>query len=189
MTSKIFLSPISPTLIALVGIYMGVFLLCDCEKNPNAITSPPEPKVFVDSSEKDSLLFLKPHFRRIDLAYDKMPSARDSNVILVVAAAFTGEKLNQFRHSNIAGDHVAGGQRHRGYSCKRNTGAFVFYNGKYKFLYKDYSAELDSAALHGGYGFAQEMIVHEGEFVHSVRPDNNRNLFRALCEMDAACMW
>ena len=83
---------------------------------------------------------------------------------------------------NVAGDHVSAGKRERGYACGRNTGAFVAYKGKWEFCYQNYSKKLDEAALHGGMGFGQEMIIHNGETVATVRRDSNKNQFRALCE-------
>ena len=62
--------------------------------------------------------------------------------------------------------------------------AFVFYQGAWKFLYQNYSGELDSATQYGGMGVAQEMMIHEAAEVPHARKDGNRNQFRALCEKD-----
>ena len=125
-----------------------------------------------------------PQYSKIDLVCGNMPSKDDKTVLMVAEAAFTGDLLDEFNHSNIAGDHVSGGSRYRGYSCKRNTGAFVFYNDIPKFVYQNYSADLDKAAKNGGCGFTQEMMIHEGKIVPHTRPDNNSNEFRALCLID-----
>ena len=122
-----------------------------------------------------------PDYSKIDLVCEKMPSKEDQSVILFAEAAFTGKYLGEFKHSNIAGDHVSNGIRHNGYRCKRNTGAFVFYNGKPKFLYNNYSQELDKATQNDGCGFEQVMMIHHGKIVPHTRPDNNSNEFRALC--------
>lgn len=119
-----------------------------------------------------------------------IPDGTIQNQMYVAAAAFTGVGWEDgFDHKLIAGDHVArlswetlDAKRYRGYPCKRNTGAFVYYNGQYKFLYKVYSLELDSAAIHQGIGFGQEMITHEGAKVPTIRRAGNVNQFRALCE-------
>lgn len=137
----------------------------------------------VDSTDSSLVLYI-PQYKNIDLVCGTMPSVTDSDVIFCAEAAYTGDLLKEFKHSNIAGDHVSSGKRYDGYKCKRNTGAFVYYNGKYKFLYKEYSNELDSAAKYGGMGFAQEMLIHKGELVPCKRPDNNENEFRALCELN-----
>lgn len=122
-----------------------------------------------------------PNYSRIDLACGEMPKKEDESVIMLAEAAFTGELINTFQHSNIAGDHVSDGTRHKGYSCKRNNGAFVWYNDKAVFLHKNYSPAFDKAAENGGCGFAQEMMIHNGKEVAHTRSDDNTNEFRALC--------
>ncbi len=124
-----------------------------------------------------------PHYSTIDLVCGTMPQKSDKDVILFAEAAFTGELLNDFKHSNIAGDHVSAGKRERGFRCKRNTGAFVYYDGKPRFVYPNFSGELDRAAAHGGCGFSQEMMIHRGKEVAHTRKSDNSNEFRALCEI------
>lgn len=135
-------------------------------------------------ADTDSLIIYTPHFKNIDLVCGTMPSENDSNVIFCAEAAYTGEILDVFKHSNILGDHVSKGKRYRGTPCKRNTGAFVYYNHTYKFVYKQCSAELDRAAKYGGMGFCQEMLIHQGRIVLCKRNDNNENAFRALCALN-----
>ena len=125
-----------------------------------------------------------PNYSRIDLVCGDMPSKDDDSVIMFAEAAFTGELLDTFRHTNIAGDHVSNGKRYKGFRCKRNNGALVYYNGKPKFVYRDYSAEFDKAASYGGCGFAQEMMIHNGKEVLHTRKAANANEFRALCLID-----
>jgi len=110
-----------------------------------------------------------------------MPSKDADSVIMLAEAAFTGELLDTFKHNNIAGDHVSGGKRYKGYKCNRNNGAFVYYDGCAKFVYNSYSTELDNAASAGGCGFAQEMMIHNGKEVPHTRKAANANEFRALC--------
>lgn len=135
-------------------------------------------------TDTDSLIIYTPKYKNIDLVCGTMPSENDSSVILCAEAAYTGELLTEFRHSNILGDHVSSGKRYKGVHGKRITGAFVYYNGKYKFLYQSCSNELDSAARYGGMGFGQEMLIHKGKMVPCRRKDTNRNEFRALCEQN-----
>jgi hypothetical protein len=139
---------------------------------------------FVERIDTLGAIVLYPNYSRVDLACGTMPSKQDTSVILMVAGSFTGEFLKEFKHSNIAGDHVSNGKRYKGFKCKRNTGAFVFYNGQWKFVYKDYSLALDEAAKQGGAGFGQEMIIHKSEIKPMKRPASNKNIFRALCEID-----
>ena len=122
-----------------------------------------------------------PNYSRIDLVCGEIPKKEDKSVIMFAEAAFTGELLDTFRHSNIAGDHVSNGIRHKGYSCKRNNGAFVWSDGGAAFILKNYSPAFDKAAQNGGCGFAQEMMIHGGNEVAHTRAADNSNEFRALC--------
>lgn len=132
----------------------------------------------------DSLIIYYPDYTSIDLVCGTMPSIKDKRVIFCAEAAFTGELLKEFKHLNILGDHVSGGVRYKGSGCKRNTGAFIYYDQHWQFLYKDYSKKLDVAAQNGGMGFGQEMLIHNGTRVQTIRKDSNKNEFRALCELN-----
>lgn len=129
------------------------------------------------------LIRLKPDMSRLqmDMVCGRIPSAENNSIILAFAGAFTGTEFDK-GHANVAGDHVAGGKRFKGYRCKRNTGAFTW-SAKTgpQFFYKDYSAALDKAARERGLGFAQEMMIHNGQRVPTTRPLGNKNVFRALC--------
>lgn len=129
------------------------------------------------------LICLKPNMNvlSMDMVCGEIPSAYDNSIILAFAGAFTGTEFDK-GHANIAGDHVAGGKRFKGYSCRRNTGAFTWspLSGP-KFHFKDYSSALSKASKEGGMGFAQEMMIHNGKAVKTTRPLGNKNVFRALC--------
>lgn len=138
---------------------------------------------YVERLDTNGLIILCPEFTKLDLRCGNMPQNSEKNIILFAEAAYTGAPLEkEFKHNKIAGDHVSHGKRYKGYKCNRNTGAFVYYSGKWKFLYKDYSVELDSAAKYGGAAFAQEMIIHKNEITSTAREDGNINTFRALCD-------
>ena len=140
----------------------------------------------IDIEITDSIIAYYPHFNHIDLVIGVMPDKlEDNDVIFCCEAAYTGKCLQMFSHSNIAGDHVSSGVRYYGYPCERNTGAFVWFNEHWKFLWTYYSHELDVAARHQGMGFGQEMMIHEGDILPTVRPNcNGPNIFRALCEVN-----
>lgn len=129
------------------------------------------------------LTCLKPDMSRlkIDMVCGEIPSAENDSIILAFAGAFTGTDFNK-GHAIIAGNHIVGGKRYKGYRCKRNTGAFTWsaQSGP-QFFYKDYSSKLDRAAQEGGMGFAQEMMIHNGTKVPTTRLAGNKNVFRALC--------
>lgn len=143
----------------------------------------------VDRCDTCGLILLYPKFDKVDLVCGNMPSVVDKTVILCAEAAYTGECLKSFTHKNIACDHVSGGVRYKGTPNKRNTGAFIYVKGKWKFLYDKYSDEMTDAANGGGAAFAQEMLIHKRECMTTVRKDVNRNQFRALCQIkDRLCV-
>ena len=166
-----------------------VIMLFSCNAGNDKV---PPPKNEVDKEKTTTVIrmdtlgltVLYPQYSSIDLVCGTMPEKSDSSVILVAEAAYTGELLNEFKHSNVAGDHVSQGKRYKGYKCKRNTGAFVYYNGEWNFCHKNCTQEIDKAAANGGAAFGQEMIIHKGELVEIARKDKNKNQFRALCNHD-----
>ena len=58
----------------------------------------------------------------IDLACGQMPDTTQENVLLCAAAAFTGQCLDYFEHSNILGPHVSGGILYEGYTENKEDG-------------------------------------------------------------------
>lgn len=134
-------------------------------------------------TEYGDLICLKPEMSglKMDMVCGEIPSPNDASIVLAFAGAFTGTEFDKV-HSNVAGDHVAGGIRFKGYRCKRNTSAFTWSaKSGPSFFYKDYSSALDKAAKEGGMGFAQEMMIHNGAKTPTTRPLGNKNVFRALC--------
>ena len=134
-------------------------------------------------TEYGDLICLTPDMTglQMDMVCSEIPSPENDSIILAFAGAFTGTEFDK-GHANVAGDHVAGGKRFKGYRCKRNTGAFTWSTASGpQFHYNDYASALDRAALEGGMGFAQEMMIHGSKAVKTTRPLGNRNVFRALC--------
>ena len=121
-----------------------------------------------------------PEYSKIDLACEQMPKAAQKDVEFCCEAAFTGELLTEFKHLNIADNHICNGEMKRGYRCKANTGGFVWGKGKWKFMRKvDYPTTANSWNM----GFCQLLIIKDG----AVRPignkmKNNKNIYRTLCE-------
>ena len=79
-----------------------------------------------------------PEYTKIDLVCGQMTKAAQKDVEFCCEAAFTGELLNEFKHSNIADNHICNGEIKKGYRCRANTGGFVWGNGKWKFPVADY---------------------------------------------------
>lgn len=134
---------------------------------------------FIERIDTLGLKILHPKFSRVDLVCGTMPQKSDTNVIFVGAAAFTSKNFK-----TIAGNHVSSGQLLKGYPCPNNTGAFVYYNGKWKFCYQHYSNEMKIAAKNGGCAFGQEMIIYKNKLVKTIRELSQKRYFRALCSKD-----
>jgi hypothetical protein len=123
-----------------------------------------------------------PVFIKIDLVCGQMPKSTQKDVEFCCEAAFTGELLNGFKHSNIADNHICNGEMKKGYRCKANTGGFVWGKGKWRFMRKaDYPTTADGWNM----GFCQLLIIKDG-VVRAIgaKMKNNRNIYRALCEKD-----
>ena len=50
-----------------------------------------------------------PEYSKIDLVCGQMPKTAQKDVELCCEAAFTGELLTEFKHSNIADNHICNG--------------------------------------------------------------------------------
>ncbi len=120
-----------------------------------------------------------PEYTKIDLVCGQMPKSSQKDVEFCCEAAFTGELLNEFKHSNIADNHICNGVLKKGYRCKANTGG-VWGNGKWKFMQK---ADYPTTANGWNMGFCQLLIVYNAEARPiGSRMRKNRTVYRALCE-------
>jgi len=83
----------------------------------------------------------------------------EKDVEFCCEAAFTGELLSEFKHLNIADNHICSGVMKRGYRCRANTGGFVWNRKGWKFMRKN-----DFPAVAGGWemGFCQLLIIKDG---------------------------
>ena len=150
----------------MLSILVMVFLQIDCFA------------VSVETTKALNVYY--PEYSRIDLVCGQMPKAAQKDVEFCCEAAFTGELLNEFKHFNIADNHICNGVMKKGYRCRTNTGGFVWGRGKWKFMRKaDYPTEANGWEM----GFCQLLIIKDGV----ARPigakmKNNRTIYRALCE-------
>ena len=106
--------------------------------------------MMVETTENLNVYY--PEYSRIDLVCGQMPKAAQKDVEFCCEAAFTGELLNEFKHSNIADNHICNGVMKKGYRCKTNTGGFVWGKGKWKFMRK---ADFPNDANGWNMGFCQ----------------------------------
>lgn len=135
----------------------------------------------------------------LDLACGQMPEITQENVLLCAAAAFTGQCLDHFEHSNILGPHISGGKLYEGYI--ENKGEIPFAERYALFVWegKDLNGKmlgkkicgfpcedvLDSAVAHGGMAFTQHWVIQNGEiYAHKIQPLDRVEHFRSICEKD-----
>ena len=112
----------------------------------------------VDVETTTNLTVYYPEYTKIDLVCNQMPKATQKDVEFCCEAAFTGELLNEFKHLNIADNHICDGVMQKGYRCKTNTGGFVWGKDKWKFLRKaDYSTVANGWSM----GFCQLLIIKD----------------------------
>ena len=83
-----------------------------------------------------------------------MPKAAQKDVEFCCEAAFTGELLNEFKHTNIADNHICNGEMKKGYRCWEMGFCQLL-------IIKDGAVRPIGAKM-----------------------KNNRNIYRALCEKD-----
>lgn len=144
-------------------------------------------QAYVRVERQGEFVVYYPQFSRIDLVTEKMPSKADKDVIFVCEAAFTGECLTEFKHSNIAGHHVSGGVFYSGYKCGNNNGVFTwskpagwhFYNN----AHVNSVTPLKAAAAQGGCGFGQNLILFNGKEFTGCFKAGTKNRYRALCDI------
>lgn len=130
-----------------------------------------------------NLQIFYPDYSRVDLVCDKMPNKNKADVAFCCEAAFTGQLKQHFSHDNIAGDHVCAGKFHKGYSCRANTGGFLWFSsGKWAFEEKKaYDQKLKEAYM----GFGQVLIIHNKVLMpKGAQKKDAKNVYRALCERD-----
>ena len=135
----------------------------------------------------------------LDLACGQMPEITQENVLLCAAAAFTGQCLDHFEHSNILGPHISGKKLYEGY--RENKGGIPFAERYALFVWegKDLNGKmlgkkicsfpceevLDSAVAHGGMAFTQHWMIQNGEiYAHKIQPLDRVEHFRSICEKD-----
>ena len=177
-------------IVYVILLQLSVVASCACAQSSLKQEDVIEPvtTVAVDTTYAGLKLYY-PNFTSIDLVCGTVPSMDDGRVIMFCEAAFTNELMEEFTHKNIQCSHASGGVFFDNGVWGRNNGAFVYYDGKWEFLHCDpprssvLGAAIDTAAAHGGMGFCQEMFIHDSHEVRHTRPDNSRNIFRALCSL------
>ena len=137
--------------------------------------------------DHDSLTVYYPRFNRIDFVTNQMPQKTEKDVIFVCAASFTGELLDEFKHSNIAGHHVTSGSFYKGYKCGPYNGVFTWSAKSgwhfYNYSHKNSEPPLTAVAAEGGMGYCQSLLFYNGKRFKGCMKPERTNRYRALCEI------
>ena len=159
-------------------ILLALFALC-LDANGQTV------RVLVENH--DSLTVYYPHFTKIDFVTQTMPQKSEKDVIFVCAASFTGELLDEFKHSNIAGHHVSAGIFYKGYKCGPYNGVFTWSSKSgwhfYNYSHTNLEPPLKAIAAEGGMGFCQSLLFHNGKRFKGCMKPESVNRYRALCEI------
>ena len=131
--------------------------------------------ITVDTLPGLKLNVFYPNYRSVDLACGTMPSEKDEAVIFCAAASFTGQLLDEFKHSNIMGPHISGGKQYNGYNYGKHYGLFSAVGQEWSFSVLPAPALLDSVAAGGGMAFTQHWVIKSGDIY---RPTTMSNLDR-----------
>ncbi len=137
----------------------------------------------IDSTDTFTIYY--PQYGRVDLACGSMPSPNNDSILMCCGAAFTGQLLDEFNHSNIAGNHTSNGVFHKGYRCKANTGCFAYFgdDGTWQFAINDYNKHVVEASERNGCAFGQVLLIHQGKLQpRAAQKQTSQNFYRVLAE-------
>lgn len=133
---------------------------------------------------------------RLDLACGQMPDTTNKDIILCVAAAFTGKCLDYFDHTNILGPHISQSVLYDGYTEDKDgmpfemryalfvwNGVDTQGNSLGKGFYSLPSNHLLSQVTkRNGMAFTQHWVIQNKEiFTPTIQPLERIEHFRSLC--------
>ena len=136
---------------------------------------------------------------RLDLACGQMPDYKQEDIVLCVAAAFTGKCLDHFTHTNILGKHISNGVLYNGY--EENTGGFPYHQRYALFVWQGYDEKgnmlekgfytlpndtlLMQTTNCGGMAFTQHWVIQDGHiYTPTIQPLERVEHFRAICQKE-----
>lgn len=117
------------------------------------------------------------------------PNMSDSDIVLSVPAAFTGERLDYYKPFNICGNYVVNGVAKRGFSSKYCTGYCASYADTL-IISSSKRSDLDgqkiitvdkNSAIESKGSFFQQLILVDNGVVSDYIPFNKLNYYRAVC--------
>lgn len=136
---------------------------------------------------------------QLDLACGIMPDTIQENIILCVAAAFTGKCLDSFDHINILGPHISAGVLYDGYQEDKDgipfqqryalfawKGVDSLGNSLEKGFYSlPNDSLLDQVVEQGGMAFTQHWVIKDRQvYTPVIQPLDRVENFRSICQKD-----
>lgn len=149
--------------------------------------------LFLSHYEVDSVEYLKlvmnPEKAYLSFVDSVLPSISDSTIALCVEAAFTGELLEHFSSTNIAGDYIIDGVLHKGYECNDINGFVCVDSAGIPFISDNGSLHKYLKECEGVSGttlFQQMLIIQDGLNVYRGFPIKpaTQHIYRAACIMN-----
>jgi hypothetical protein len=119
---------------------------------------------------------------QLDLACGTMPSAKQQDIVLCVAAAFTGKCLDEFAHSNILGPHISHGVLYEGYDEEGGYAIFASWGDKKVFFELGEQKRLEEVAAAKGMAFTQYWVVKDGEGYNPPRQTVKQEYYRCIAQ-------
>ena len=119
---------------------------------------------------------------QLDLACKTMPNVEQEDVILCVAAAFTGKCLDHFAHNNILGPHISQGVLYEGYEEEGGYAIFASWGNQKCFFELEEQEKLEEVAAAHGMAFTQYWVVKNGEGYNPPRQTIKQEYYRCIAQ-------
>ena len=119
---------------------------------------------------------------QLDLACGTMPDAEQQDVVLCVAAAFTGKCLDSFAHNNILGPHISKGLLYEGYKEEGGYAIFASWGEQKGFFTLEDKKKLEEVTIAKGMAFTQYWVVKDGEAYNPPRQTIKQEYYRCIAQ-------
>ncbi len=119
---------------------------------------------------------------QLDLACGTMPNIEQEDVVLCVAAAFTGKCLDSFEHSNILGPHISQGVLYEGYEEEGGYAVFASWGNQKEFFELGKQDKLEEVAAAKGMAFTQYWVIKDGKGYNPPRQTVKQEYYRCIAQ-------
>ncbi len=121
---------------------------------------------------------------QLDLACGTMPNTNQEDVVLCVAAAFTGKCLDSFAHSNILGPHISSGVLYEGYDEEGGYAVFAAWGDNKVFFALENNEKLQEVVSAKGMAFTQYWVVKDGKGYNPPRQTIKQEYYRCIAQKE-----